>query len=175
MNTSDILREKKGLILENWLKKVNEEIPLVRNYNKTAIEDSIPELIDSLIEILNTGDADGIKSQSIKHGWQRTKNTSYSMKHVIKEYNLLRTVLFSVIDNLAEKIPHADRNIIINGVDYAIENAAEAFYKTQQEVQVNGRNIAEIKSKKLKIEDKNREEFIQSIMHDLSSPLNNIK
>lgn len=175
MNTADILREKKDLILENWLRKVKEEIPMDRKYDKTAIENSVPDLIDSLIEILYTGDAVGIKSHSIKHGWQRTNHTSYSMIHIIKEYNLLRSVIFSFIDNLSEEIPHSDRDIIINGVNYAIENAAEAFYKAQQEVQINGRKIAEIKADRLKIEDKNREEFIQAIMHDLSSPLNNIK
>ncbi len=175
MKTADILRKNKEHILENWLNKVSEEIPLVNNYDKTAIQNSVPDLIDSIIEILETNNSDKIISHSEQHGWQRTKHNAYSMKHIIKEYNLLRAEIFNVADDNSDFISSNERNIIMNAVDYAIEQAAETFFKEKQSVLVNARKIAEMKADRLEIEDKNREEFIQSIVHDLNSPLNNIK
>ncbi len=63
----------------------------------------------------------------------------------------------------------------MDAVNYAIEYAAEVFYIEKQNVQIKAREIAESKADQLKVEDQNREEFIQSIIHDLNSPLNNIK
>src|SRR5690606_38820089 len=113
MNALEILRTRKKDICDNWVKKVNREIPLTKKYDKTAIENSVPELIESIIEILNTGDTKGIKSHSIKHGWQRTRKTSYSMVHIIREYNLLRAEIFNELDSLADKITHEERDVII--------------------------------------------------------------
>ena len=161
--------------MENWLKRVKEEIPLVNNYDKTAIEDSLPDLIDALIEKLESEKLDNIISQSIKHGWQRTQHDAYSMKHIIKEYNLLMSEILNTVDNNSETTSIADRNTIINAINYAIENSAEAFYVQKQNVLVNIHKLAEMKADQLQIEDKNREEFIQSIIHDLNSPLNNIQ
>jgi signal transduction histidine kinase len=174
MNTADILRINKQYILENWLEKLRTEIPVVKNYDKTAIENGVPHLIDSIIEILNTNNSEKLSSHSVDHGWQRSQHKAYTMKHIIKEYNLLRTEIFKVVDENSEITSRGDRDIIIDAVNYAIEQAAEAFYNEKQSVQVNARKLAEMKADQLEIEEKNKEEFIQSIVHDLNSPLNNI-
>ena len=175
MNTADVLCTKKEHILKNWLDKVRTEIPLVNNYDQTAIQNSVPELIDSIIEILVTNNSDKLISHSVEHGWQRSKHNAYSMKNIIKEYNLLRAEIFRVVDDNMDVTSRDDRDIILEAVNNAIEVAAEAFYDEKQSVLVNARKIAEMKADQLKIEEKNREEFIQSIIHDLNSPLNNIK
>ena len=175
MKTADILCSQKEAIVKTWLEKVREEIPLVNNYDKTAIQDSVPNLIDSIITILTSENTRHLKTHSIEHGWQRSQHNAYSMKHIIQEYNLLRKVIFRVLDKNFEFIPPADRDVIIDAVNYAIELSAEAFFNQKQNVQINARKLAEKTADRLKVEDKNREEFIQSIIHDLNSPLNNIK
>ncbi len=175
MKITDILRAKKKHILENWLEQVKEKILLLKNYDITAIQNSVPDLIDAIVEILETKNSDKIIIHSAQHGWQRTKHNVYSMKHIIKEYNLLRSEIFRVVDEHSETTSRDDRDIIMDAVNYAIENAAEVFYNKKQSVLVDAHKIAEMKADQLQIEDKNREEFIQSIIHDLNSPLNNIK
>ena len=109
MKTADILRTKKKKILENWLDKVRKEMPLVNKYDKTAIQNSVPDLIDSIIDILETKNSDVIKNHSEHHGWQRTKHPAYSMKHIIKEYNLLRAEIFIILDENSEVTSTNDR------------------------------------------------------------------
>lgn len=45
---------KKNEILYNWLDKVRKEIPVAGNYDKTVIQDSVPDLKDSIIDVLET-------------------------------------------------------------------------------------------------------------------------
>ena len=175
MKTADIICKQKESIVNTWLERVREEIPLVNNYDKTAIQNSVPQLIDSIIAILTSANTQHLKVHSLEHGWQRSQHNAYSMKHIIQEYNLLRRVIFELLDEYPGILLPDDRNIIIDAVSYAIELSAEAFYNEKQNVQINARRLAEMKADQLKIEDKNREEFIQSIIHDLNSPLNNIK
>ncbi len=175
METTKILRLKQDEILENWLQKVKKEIPVANNYDKTVIQNSVPDLINSIIDVLETNDTNSVVIHSEKHGVDRAQYISYSLKHIIQEYNLLKAEIFTFIDKNTAVTDRRDRDIIMNAIDYAIEQAAEVFFREKQNVQVKARKVAEKKADQLKIEDEYREEFIQSIMHDLNSPLNNIK
>ncbi len=170
-----ILQTKKKELLQNWLEKVRKEIPNVNNYDKTAIQNSVPDLIDSIVEIMKTNNSHLIVSYSEQHGLERANFKSYTLKHIIQEYNLLKAEIFHVIDSSSEITAKNDRDIIMHAIDFAIEQSAETFYRQKQNVQLKARKIAEKKADNLKIKDENREEFIHSIMHDLNSPLNNIK
>lgn len=54
METANILRLKRNEIFDKWLEKVKKEIPVANNYKKTVIQNSVPDLIDSIVDVLET-------------------------------------------------------------------------------------------------------------------------
>ncbi len=174
MSTVQILKSNKGKILKNWLQKVQEEMPVILKHDKAAIENSVPDLLDAIILQIKSDSIEKIQSSSRLHGAQRTSFDNYSLRHVIREYNILKSEILHLLD-IDQVIDPKDRDDIMLMVDHAIEEAAETFFLVKQGVHIEAREAAETKADELEIEDDNREEFIQSITHDLNNPLNNIK
>lgn len=174
MTVAEIIRTQKDNILESWVKDLKERVPEVMDQEKAAIQNSIPELIDALVKALKDGNDGLIYEQTRKHAMQRTDFKAYSLKHVIKEYNLLKEEIFHVVDEYSEIDP-GERDTIMFIIDRAIEQAAETFYRIKEGVHVNARTLAESKANDMELQSENREDFINSISHDLNTPLNNIK
>jgi signal transduction histidine kinase len=174
MTIAEIIDARKDEILETWLEKLKVNIPEVNNHDRSAVENSVPNLIVAIINVLETGDVQKVSEHSHKHALERADFKVYTLKHIIKEYNLLKKEIFHVIDQHSGINP-GERDSIMFVVDEAIEEAAETFYRIKQGVQINARNLAEQKANEMELQDENREDFISSISHDLNTPLNNIK
>jgi signal transduction histidine kinase len=174
MKISGIISENKDRIVSQWLERVRLEIPEVAGYEKPLIENSIPDLIDAIIRALVRDGSGNIPSYSRQHAIQRSHLKSYSLKQIIREYNLLKREIFNVVEEYLEISP-PNRDSILFTVDHAIEQAAETYFRIREEVHINARNAAEKKADDLELQDENREDFIHSITHDLNTPLNNIK
>jgi signal transduction histidine kinase len=174
MEIAGIVREHKDRIIRQWVDRVKLEIPEVSGYERPMIENSIPDLIEAIIGSLERDGGINIHSYSRQHAIQRSHLKSYSLKQVIREYNLLKREIFNVTEEYSEIIPQY-RDIILFTIDHAIEQAAETYFRIREEAHINARNAAEKKADDLELKDENREDFIQSITHDLNAPLNNIK
>lgn len=48
MHTAELISLKKDEILDNWMKTLIEKIPEVKNHDKTAIQNSVPDLIEAI-------------------------------------------------------------------------------------------------------------------------------
>lgn len=173
MRAADIIFLKKDEILNKWMKTLIDSMPEVKNHDKTAIQNSVPDLLDAIVEVLISDNDGNIIVHSQKHALDRTSFDVFSLKHIIQEYNFLKKEIFRETDKYSEVDP-GERDKIMFAFDQAIEEAAETFYRVRQGVQVNARKIAERKADKLELRDENREEFIHSISHDLNNPLNAI-
>ena len=174
MKTEKILRDNKELIFDEWLKRVKEEMPEVRNHDSSAIENSLPGLLDALIVAMQKDEYDKVVFHSQKHGLQRASFDEFSLHHIVREYSLIKKVIFDFLDEKTEVAPK-DRNLIFDSIDQAVEQSCESFYRRKNTVLVNARKVAEQKADELKIDDKRREEFIYSLSHDLNNPLSNLK
>ena len=174
MNTADIIQTNKEKILKNWLESIRKAMPILKGYKKSAIENSVPDLLDAIIANLETQEQEKVIEHSRVHGTVRTHFKEYSLKHIVREYNFLKSEIFHYIDDHGVISPD-DRDTIMEVIDAAIEQATEIFHRIKQGVHVNARQIAERRATELELEDENRENFIQSITHDLNNPLNNIK
>ena len=174
ITAASILRENKKTIVDNWLKKLSEEMPHIKQHERPVIENSIPALLKALIEGLEKNQKDPVLFYSQQHGIQRTTFRDYSLAHIIREYNLLKATIFSTLDKYSH-VEKDERDLIMFTIDQAIEQAGETYYRIKSNVLVDAHDLAEKKANELQIEDDNREEFIQSITHDLNNPLNTIK
>ncbi len=174
MKASKILAEKKKYIIERWIEKLKNEIPGIAKHKKTAIEDSIPGLLDAIIIQLDKKEEDKIIFNSKKHGLVRASFKEYSLRHIVREYNLLKQTILEEFNN-QRNYSIEDRETVTKALDQAIEQAAESYFLVKENIQVDARKIAERKANELQLTDKHREEFISSISHDLNNPLSNIK
>ncbi|WP_199320202.1 sensor histidine kinase KdpD [Leptolyngbya sp. FACHB-261] len=88
-----------------------------------------------------------------KHGHERASFADYSMTQLIFEYHILRQVVFQVLEEEAP-LEIRERDIIIDSIEQAVNDAATQFSQTLQDIQ---------------------EIFMVTLTHDLRGPLNVIK
>lgn len=174
MKTSELLAEKKEHILKAWIDKLKEEIPEVTYHDKPAIENSIPNLLDAIIEQVDKKIKDKVIFNSKKHGLARASFKEYSLWHIVREYNLLKETILEELKPY-DDISSGDSETVTKAIDQAIEQATETFFTIKENIQVDAREIAEKKAEELELTDTHRSEFINSISHDLNNPLANIK
>lgn len=174
MKAAKIIQENKDQIIDNWLKKLKQEFPEVKNYGNSAIEDDVPDLIDALIDTLKFEKDKRLKSIGKAHGKQRTGFADYSLIHVIREYRILKMTIFEEVDNKVE-INNEERNKIINVIDKTIEQAVSTFFDEEKGKIIQDKEKAEESFEKLKNDDAQRDYFISAVSHDLNNPINNIK
>lgn len=174
MEVSEILKKEKEVIIDRWIDDLHLQIPSVKNYEDAALHNSIPDLLEAMIEAVKIQRRDGVVFHSQSHGQGRAGLQAYSLSHVIAEYHLLRKSIFAILDKY-DGIERKDRDTIIFVIDQAIEQAADTYYRIREQVLVDAKDIARKKADELELQDVNRERFIQSISHDLNNPLNNVK
>lgn len=174
MHALATLKANKEKIIDNWMKRLREEFPIIKEHEKSAIENDVPHLLDAIIEYLSGEKNEKITKYSRRHGYKRANFKEYSLHHIIKEYNYLKMEILHLLDE-DERASARERDIILSSVDQSIEEAAEVYFRIKQGVQIDARKVAEKKASDLQLEDRNREEFIHSLSHDLNNPINNIK
>lgn len=160
--------------MDRWLSKVNDEIPESDTHKTFSIRNNLPMLINDLCRLLDSGDYNSSLHSSKDHGERRSDFDNYSLMHVIREYRILKQVIFDLLD---EKIDlHIDeRNAIMFIIDRAIEQAGEAFFNTRQDEKEEARQKAEKVVQNLQEEGELRDNFFSGVTHDLKNPINNIK
>lgn len=112
------LRLFKSEIIQRWEKLVRSEFAEAQNESKPHLVDSLPEFFDLLVNVLNRAElhAEGqktLKEISFEHAEDRAFTMSYKIEHVIREYEILRKVIFEVLET-EKPLDVTPRDIIIN-------------------------------------------------------------
>lgn len=149
-----IIRRKVQL-LERFKEQVRAALPGAARVAEPIIVDTLPAFITRLALALAPGSRLDFASEysniALQHGNERAKLTGYSLSEVIREYQILRELLVSV---LAEDEPlSADEwRIIHRSFDEAMGEAAAAFVEVQSRF---------------------RDVFTAALSHDFRGPLQN--
>lgn len=173
MDAADIIEQEKDNIIQQWMESVETEIPHSKNYEEPTIMNSVPDLLEALIEAIRSRDVSHVATKGEAHGKQRAPFREYSLRHIIKEYRLLKRTIFSVLDERQKSNESLDRDIIMYVIDEAVEQASEAFY--QLRIAEDNSDKAEVENllTQMKDQDHLRDQFIAALSHDIRSPLNN--
>lgn len=174
MTPSEVIRQHKDEIISRWRKLLLEKVPSASQHGKIALENNIPYLLNALVIALEAEQSEEIIFHSEQHGLTRSKFRDYSVGHIVKEYNLMKQVLFSKLDEMGI-MEIEGRNLIIYAFDQAIEQAAETYHRLKNEVQVDARKMAEQKAEKLQLTGKKKEAFVEAVTQDLNNLLLRIK
>ena len=161
--TSDRLQQNASRIMQMWEERARAEVSASIHQDSLVLQDSLPLYLNQLVDELSTKikrtpariSADKVESTRIGklHGEERAGFADYSMTQLIFEYHILRQVIFQVLE---EEGPLAvrERDIIIDSIEQAVNDAATQFSQTLREIQ---------------------QLFMVTLTHDLRSPVNVVK
>ncbi|MFP4092709.1 MAG: ATP-binding protein [Cyclobacteriaceae bacterium] len=173
MKASKIISEKKGEILSGWIELVIKDIPDARHRKLPVLKNNIPKLLDALVEALSSDDARTLVFNSGTHGEERARETAFTLQQVLKEYRLLKQIIFNIIDEQGDTITPRERDGIMFAIDQAVEQSAEAFFEERHRITAEGLIKAEKLTLKLQEQGTFRDRFVATLSHDLRGPLNN--
>lgn len=161
--TSEHLQQQAPRIMQMWEERARAEVSASIHQDSLVLQNSLPHYLEQLVDELSTQikrtpariKNDQIESTRIGklHGEGRAGFADYSMTQLIFEYHILRQVIFQVLE---EEAPLAvrERDIIIDSIEQAVNDAATQFSQTLREIQ---------------------ELFVVTLTHDLRSPMNVVK
>ncbi len=154
-----LIEKHKEEIIEEWVKKVREELLAPRETTDLILRNHVPLLLDDIIEILNAIDDFKISEEksnfeemlerSMGHGRHRSSSEGYNVEQVLAEYIILHRILTGMFRR--EKAYSAE---IADILKYIIENSM--LYS----VSAFSKSIDEIRQKLLGI-----------LIHDLRNPV----
>lgn len=160
---SDRLQQNVERIMQMWETRARTEVSASLHQDSLVLQDSLPLFLNQLVIELSTTsertsaeiEAHKVESTRIgkQHGHERAGYADYSITQLIFEYQILRQVLFQVLEEEAP-LETRERDIIIDSIEQAVNDAATQFSQTLQDIQ---------------------ELFMVTLTHDLRDPINVVK
>jgi signal transduction histidine kinase len=171
MIAHQVIAQNKQSILDRWIQKVKAKIPEARKHEVPIIKNNVPDLLDALVDALKSDDARNVVYRSETHGKERAHETDYSLIQVLKEYRLLKEVIFTVLDEHGDDIELRERDGIMYAIDQAMEQATSVFFQERTQDIEGARAKAEKLSCELEEQGLFRDRFVASLTHDLRQQL----
>jgi signal transduction histidine kinase len=156
-STARTLLKIRSEVLTAWEKEARASIKKARELEQPILYDALPSFLDNLMEALAGNHprelATSQSSVATEHGGERARLTRYGPDQILREYQILRDIIF---DRLSAKgpIPAKDGAVISKSFDQAIQESMSAYFLVHSRI---------------------REQFVASLSHDLRSPLSAAK
>lgn len=145
MQTSDLLKVNREKILSRWELEVRAKLPAASHENKSALRDSLPEFIEDIGKALIFG-IDSFKKEIVrvahKHGSERANLSDYTIEEALEEFNILRRVIFQVLEEKAV-LTQNERDIIYEVINYGFAKAGTEFSRAQLKKEEEARALAQ--------------------------------
>ena len=130
------LRESKEELIEAYVSAARSELEAARLIDRDGLVNSLPELLDNLVDTLDQGESVANLKQSAQiglgHGQTRAQQKAYSLNDVLIEYRLLGHVIFTTLRQLGRPDLHTE-DIIHDAIHRGIANAASEFTRLRSE------------------------------------------
>jgi signal transduction histidine kinase len=151
------LMDQRKHVISTWADRVRQSIGAAQNERLPIVVDTLPALIENLAEALAPNYPRELATEgttiATEHGGERARVTRISPPELIKEFQLLRDVLFEVL-NEGAPLNERDTRIIVKSVDQAMSESLTAYFLVHEGL---------------------REQFSMTLTHDLRTPLTTIK
>lgn len=141
---SDRLQQNAERIMQMWEERARNEVSASLHQDSLALQNSLPRFLNQLVaELSATRERTSaqVKAHNVEntrigklHGHERAGYADYSMTQLIFEYHILRQVLFQVLEEEAP-LGTRERDIIIDSIEQAVNDAATQFSQTLQDIQ----------------------------------------
>ncbi len=146
--------EQRHLVFERWEKIVRHEIEQAKGVSHPILIDTLPAFMTNLGESIspNYSRDTAITATNVaqEHGGERARLTHYNVENIVREYQILRTVICDVLNEEGTTPTHEEIRIIHTHIDDAIHDAIVGFAIVQTDI---------------------KEKFTATLSHDLRNPL----
>ncbi|WP_225201785.1 sensor histidine kinase [Herbaspirillum sp. alder98] len=153
-STAEKMRALSSQVFSEWQTRVRSQVKQAAALSEPILTDSLPTLyrgISDAIEANSLSAYIGLtRSVGAEHGNERARITAYNVAALIKEYQLLRTVIVDVLETHEVVLSNAEGRIFNGMIDLSISEAANGFAMVQAVF---------------------RERFVATVAHDLRNPL----
>lgn len=177
------LLAKTDTIVESWIKNIRDDVDITsaKGLAYQSVRNSIPLVIEALAtlltESLDDDDLPKLDGNSLKHGIVRAEQ-GYDIAEIVKEYGLLREVIFTVLEpdllaNSGKQILQTIR-LIDSIIDRVVSLSLESFVKVrlQELEQLQGQLL--LTNQELTRLVAAQKENLSHLAHELKTPLNSI-
>ncbi|WP_147444807.1 PAS domain-containing sensor histidine kinase [Corallococcus sp. CA053C] len=129
--TAQRLRRFTPRILQTWEERTRQKVPAARAEASPALRDSLPDMLAELATTLEHPSpvralVEKEHALGREHGHERATLSSYSLEQVIHEYQLLRQVLFEVLEEEGP-LSTVERDVLLDAVQVGVRNAVSEF------------------------------------------------
>jgi signal transduction histidine kinase len=126
------LRAERAAIQAQWLERVQRELPAARDRPEDRLMDNMPNIVDSLVESLERSNVTARNRELFTlHADARLDWTDYSAEDLMREYGILRKVLFSTLEAEASLAP-AERDLILDFIEEGVQIGSARFSEIQR-------------------------------------------
>ncbi len=134
LNASQLIADRTDTIMEQWIEAVrnDRQIESSVDVSDTALGDSVPILLKSLAAVLDRAQEElfeRISAASLEHGSLRARQ-GYDAAEIMKEYSLLRRIIFSVLE--PDYLKSSPQEIVANvrQIDTVLDEAISQCFKS---------------------------------------------
>jgi signal transduction histidine kinase len=156
------IRIKKDKILKRWEELSREMLSSATDKSRAALRDHIPQLMDALCDVIETGVFEKPHELSQTHGQQRFSFGDYSISQILTEYWLLKRTIFDELE-IGNEIRLVEFRTINQFFESAATTAASEFSKLREIELIQAARTLEASNLDLK-------RFAAVAAHDLKSP-----
>jgi signal transduction histidine kinase len=153
----DRLLANKERILTRWEERLRKEVPAAAGESQPILINTLPALLRQIAEALSSQHPRRTATEGStiaeEHGGERVRITRFRLEDVIREYKLLREILFAVLEE-KEPLTVEERNTLNASIDQAITKSCTAYVLVQEGI---------------------REQLFATLAHDLRGPLSAAK
>jgi signal transduction histidine kinase len=139
--------------MDRWVARLRQEVPAAAREPHLILINTLPVILEQLAEALSPHHprrtATEGSSVAIEHGGERVRLTHFRLEDLIREYKLLRAVLFEILEE-DEPLSAPERSTLHASLDQLLMEACTGYALVQSSV---------------------RDQFFATIAHDLRNPL----
>lgn len=179
---SQLLIDKKEIIIENWLQRVREDsqIESTEGLSRPAIVDHLSHVLIALATVLSRDrkdDFEAIVEASLNHGILRAEQ-GYDASEIAREYHLFRQVIFSNLESYLLEATATEIMLAIRSIDSVVDEAIARCFKSYTEQRLEElkhlQNQLTLHNQELTRFVRTSQDNLSFLAHELKSPLTSI-
>jgi hypothetical protein len=125
------LKARREEVIERWAERVCKTIPAARAQSESQLRNSLPKFLERLAAALSPErprpvSFEDLNDVSQDHGRQRSTLEAYSLQQMLREYQVLREVIFALLEQEAP-LTRLDRDIILSAIEEGMAEAGARF------------------------------------------------
>ena len=181
----EVLQRDVRVLIEKWSVQAVAQQPQARRVHHDALQNDLPRFLAALGKSLAAAEEGKLRKHcrpASEHGEQRWQS-GWSLGEVVRDYQILRMVLIEHLEEALER-PLSEHEMLAIGLclDDAIAASVDSYVASreeylrgleQQRAEQDRRIQDEMKRREeiLKQADRNKNEFLATLSHELRNPL----